>query len=158
MREDYLRYLDSMGLAGDARLAWGVDALYEYNQIAGWARLTVAGQLPGKYATLKGYYSRRHTKRITRNCRAPFDGSYKFTEFGVRREDSSEEIVDKIRSQVLQLTRRGRSFAGRYVDFEVFDSLAPWINWHALFQLDAEPGRYDLLPLNIVGIEDDLST
>jgi hypothetical protein len=141
-------------------IAWNDAGWYEYNQVVGWARLALIGtSIDHGSATIKGYYSRRDRQRISRYCRAPFEGSYKFTEFNIYREDRSEEIIEKIRSQVLQLTRRGRFFAGRYVDFEIFDSLAPWINWHALLELDAEPQEVDdWFPLDVVGVDDDLPT
>jgi hypothetical protein len=114
--------------------------MYAYNQVVGWARLCVTGiRRIGSHATIKGYYSRRNTSRITRNSRAKFAGTHKFTEFGVYREESREEICEKIRMRVGALTRQRGVFRGRYVDFEILDSLGPWIDWHALLDIGGVP-------------------
>jgi hypothetical protein len=85
--------VDSLDLTGDAarnrkRFTYWADPRYEYNQIVGWVRLTVTGRGGFHGATLKGYYSRRDRERIAQNCRAPFEGSCKFTEFYLHRENS----------------------------------------------------------------------
>jgi hypothetical protein len=50
--------------------------------------------------------------------------------------DASEQIAAAIREDLLQLTRPGDVFAGRYVDVEAFDTLAPHLNWRAVVGLD----------------------
>jgi hypothetical protein len=124
--------------AGDI---WETYGQYAYNQIVGWIRLCSAGMLRrGCYATIKGYYSRRDTKRIMRNCQAKFEGSRKCSEFSVSREDDDAEICERFRNEVLRLTNSGHCFEGRHIDFEIFDSIAPYVNWHALLNIDPETG------------------
>jgi hypothetical protein len=123
---------------------WGQ---FWYNQIIGWARLTQSR--PGRRgsdATIKGYYSRRESQRVSRNCRARFEGTYKFTEFTLRRKQSDQQIADEIRAEVSELTKRGRAFAGRYIDFEIYDSLAPYVDFHELLNISATPDEGESSP------------
>jgi hypothetical protein len=110
--------------------------LFAYNEIMGWVRLVVTGMSrSGSYATIKGYYSRRDSRRIVRNSHAKFVGSTKFAEFGVFREDAPEEIVDRIRATVNSITAGRGIFSGRYIDFEAFDSIAAQVDWHVLLDI-----------------------
>jgi hypothetical protein len=112
-------------------------AEYEYNEIVGWVRLTRSGiQQLGQSATIKGYPWKREGRRIARNLPTRFEGSYQFTQFSVSHEQSREQIAATMRAEVSGLVDRGRVFAGRHVDFEAYDSTAPYLDFHALLKID----------------------
>jgi hypothetical protein len=105
-------------------------AEYEYNEIVGWVRLTRSGiQQLDQSVTIKGYLWKREGRRISRNPRTRFEGSYQFTQFSVFHEQSREQIAATMRAEVSGLADRGRVFAGRHVDFEAYDSTAVYLDF-----------------------------
>ena len=50
-------------------------------------------------------------------------------------------VAAEIRKDLMVLTKRGDVFAGRHVDLEAFDTLAPYVDWRALVGLDNSTGE-----------------
>lgn len=106
---------------------------YAYNQIMGLVQLVRAGSA----GHVKGYYFQVSAKRIGRRFR-----QQKFTERGKIIEcrfypqSSSAEIMQELRVTLTRTADNHRALRGRYLDLEVFDSLAPALDARKWLGLD----------------------
>jgi hypothetical protein len=106
---------------------------FAYNQIIGWVQVVRAGSA----GHIKGYYFRISNKRIVRRFRQQkFTERGKVLELRFYRRHSSTEIMQELRAALMRETRKDGKLRGRYLDLEIFDSLAPALNAHKLFGLD----------------------
>lgn len=93
-----------------------------YNEIIGWIRLYIIGdQLRGEYFAVRA-------KRIVRTRRKTFEfkTSKLAPEVSVPSGASNKQIYDLLRDYVNACQRELR---GRYIDTEILDNLAPYIDW-----------------------------
>lgn len=135
---------DMSGLIDEAMYETQVDrwmrpTSWRYNQIVGWVQIIWDGPGP----VLKGYLSpvvssrsgvmpRSHYQRGFRPY--PFaEGNpiHKLFEMHLFDGDSNEDFAARLRSSLLRTTERGDYLYRRHLDLESFDSISPYIDWHA---------------------------
>jgi hypothetical protein len=104
---------------------------WRYNEIVGWLRLCADGtRIVGELWHIKA-------KRIRRRLRKKgvFCASMKFLELSIDSTDSSEQIFNKIRTELEQLNTK-RLLKKRYIDTDIFKTTGPFIDWRQLLGLD----------------------
>lgn len=107
---------------------------YDYNQVVGWVRI---GRETLGAPVVKGDAFRVILKRVQTNFIPRYEWIQKVVETRhFYRNDSSADVAAEIRKDLMVLTKRGEVFAGRHVDLEAFDTLAPYVDWRALVGLD----------------------
>ncbi len=113
---------------------------FPYNQAIGWLRVMWDG--PG--AAVKAYAYRMRGRRFDLNFKPrAWEWLGKAFELWFMTDDNSETIARKIRSAILGTVKRGGSFPGRWIDLEAFETLAPVIDFHRLFELSPGGKRGD---------------
>jgi hypothetical protein len=103
---------------------------YTYNQVVGWIQLEWNGPGP----VIKGDAFKVPLKRVNRIFHRSYTWVGKVVEEWFH-DESSEQIADTLRQSLLGLRRRGKTFQGRHIDLEAFDSLAPFLDWRGLIGL-----------------------
>ena len=104
---------------------------FPYNQAIGWLRVISDG--PG---AVKAYAYRMRGRRFDLNFKPrALEWRGKAFELSFTRDDGPETIAREIRSAILDTVKRGGSFPGRWIDLEAFETLAPVIDFHRLFEL-----------------------
>lgn len=103
-----------------------------YNQVIAWVRVVWDGPGP----VIKFYLYRVKQKRIMRNFKPErYEWQGKTAELWFTPDQSSSEIAAEVRAELEKLTDKGADFAGRCVDMEAFDAIAPNLDWQRLLQL-----------------------
>lgn len=102
-----------------------------YNDVMGWVRVEWDGPGP----VVKGYGYRVHQKSIRRGFEQRYEYHDKILECWFHAGQTSEEMAGELRQDLVDLTRRGEMFAGRHIDLDAFDSLAPYVDWPRLIGL-----------------------
>lgn len=104
-------------------------APWNFNQAVGWVRLYAFGREIG------GQVWRRTGKRWVVNPRHKrFECLGKGFEVACVGDESSDDLREMTRAKLTELTREGM-FAGRVIDLEAFDNVAPFIDWTKLLRL-----------------------
>jgi hypothetical protein len=110
----------------------GRNVPYLYNLVVGWVRLEC------DHRVLKAEAYRVSQKRIMKQFRTTKAAHYEWAGKVMERwfhQETSLQIADEIREQLLGLTKRGAIFARRWLDLEAFDTLAPHVDWRGLLSI-----------------------
>lgn len=106
---------------------------FAYNQIVGWIQVVRAGSA----GHVKGYYFGVSAKRIGRRFRQEkFAERGKVLECHFYRSERSVDIMGELRAALITQAQEHRILKNRYLDLEVFDSLAPALKAYELLGLD----------------------
>jgi hypothetical protein len=105
---------------------------WAYNQVMGWIEVEWNG--PGPVIKATGF--KVSVTRIQRH----FTRDYRWMPGNLIEcwfhDESSVEIAAAVREEIVALTKPGSTFAGRYVDLNAFDAVAPGLDWRRLLGLD----------------------
>ena len=106
---------------------------YHHNEIMGWVQVVWDGPGP----VIKCYHQRVAVRRVTRTFRQQRFGDVgKVAELWFDRAATSAEIAADIRNALLAESSGRGSLAGRFLDLECFDALAPVLDLRGLLRLD----------------------
>ena len=102
-----------------------------------WGGCRWSGTAPGP--VIKCYHQRVAVRRVTRTFRQQRFGDVgKVAELWFDRAATSAEIAADIRDALLAESSGRGSFAGRFLDLECFDALAPVLDLRGLLCLDQD--------------------
>jgi hypothetical protein len=106
---------------------------YPYNQIIGWLRVTWDGPSPVIMAYAYQMKGKRYAPNFKPRHFEPLGNA-----FVLDFENGAESnmIVTEIRAAALGTVKRNGQFSGRWIDLEAFETLAPVIDFAALFDQD----------------------
>ena len=143
-RIEWLKSTDPSGLikpdAWEERVdRWMRPSPWRYNEIVGWIQVVWDGPGPMVKAYLSPVTSRssgdmprrRYQKGFNPYPFAEGNPIHKLFEEHLLGGDTNEAFTARLRSSLLDATKQGGYLHRRYVDLECFDSIAPYVDWHA---------------------------
>lgn len=104
---------------------------WRYNEIIAWLRIRWDGG-----TAIKTYAWRVRRERYRRGfVPHPFVDEYpldKVTEMWVEGAIDNATLTAELRADLASLSEPAGEFAGRYVDLEIFDTIAPHLDWSSI--------------------------
>lgn len=106
---------------------------WRYNEIVAWLRVRWDGG-----TAIKTYAWTVRRKRYRRGFAPhPFIDGYplsKVAEMWVEGEIDNAAVTAELRADLARLTDPSGDFAGRHIDLEIFDIIAPHVDWRAILR------------------------
>jgi hypothetical protein len=106
---------------------------WEFNEAAGWLRLQ------GSDCIVKGHllWTGRRNIRERRLYSWQYRYPTKVLEVRFNRSDVADQIVSKLRERIIAVAAKQPGGRRNYADLEVFDRLAPCVDWRLLLGFDS---------------------
>jgi hypothetical protein len=113
--------------------------MWRYNEIIGYIRLHFLG------SQIRGEYASAVRRRVVRTRTKIFEyRTHKIaTEVDIPRDANSDDILLLLRKY---LERCKQELPKRHIDMRMFDTLAPYVDWHGLYSGHLERLRQRLTP------------
>ena len=100
---------------------------WQFNQIVGWLRLFIEGNSIGCHPW---WVDAKRINRRMRNKRMYLQTPSDILQARFKNE-SSNEIYNGLLERLIKLSKDS-TYKNRYVDFDVFQRIGPYIDWHTL--------------------------